>query len=395
MISVNQLLFAMASQVVVGFLLGWFAHHFRQLMAGSKTATQIQGAGTGKTLIQIDNENPSSLLIDIANLVNSHAEGVKSFQNSMEIPQEESNGKPEGKLSNRVQQLRDANREFDEGVEEKAEKLADSVNSTLVKVRDSIDEHREKTNDLDVLLTQVDPNATSLQLKAILSEALTDVLDSKACLERELAETQKKLKVQSTRLTVAEQDARIDELTRLPNRRAFEELVANSQVLFDQQNVSYALLIFDVDYFKQFNDNHGHAAGDTVLQCVAKILQDKKRVSDHSFRYGGEEFVMLLPAGDLAMAEIVAERMRKSIEDMVVIFDHKKLKVTTSVGVAVIEEGLTAKEVLERADMALYRAKENGRNQTGVHSNENLADIESTLNSPVAADEKLAPLTQS
>jgi diguanylate cyclase (GGDEF)-like protein len=172
-----------------------------------------------------------------------------------------------------------------------------------------------------------------------------------------------------------------DELTQMYNRR----------YLFDQLNVLVAtagrygnklgLVMLDIDHFKKVNDTFGHAAGDVVLKAVSKILRDISRVSDLPCRYGGEEMIIVLPETNLRGATLMAEKIRLEIESArIPIDENTNLDITVSIGVSeyqairkhLHQENLTSFIMVEAADKALYRAKENGRNQVQLFDPEEL-----------------------
>jgi two-component system cell cycle response regulator len=126
-----------------------------------------------------------------------------------------------------------------------------------------------------------------------------------------------------------------------------------------------SLIIFDLDHFKKLNDNYGHDAGDYVLKEMAQVIRvGGIREQDVFARYGGEEFVILLPKTNLKQAFEIAERLRKLIENKEFIYDGKRLPVTASIGVADYRQGVnTGTDLFKRADDAVYKAKEGGRNQ--------------------------------
>lgn len=154
-----------------------------------------------------------------------------------------------------------------------------------------------------------------------------------------------------------------DPLTRLFNRRHAEAAMARWQAAGCER---VALLLLDVDHFKQVNDSHGHAAGDEVLQGLARRLEPLVREGDVLARWGGEEFLLLLPGTDLAGALAIAARLLASVGGRPIdTGTGPALRVTVSVGVAVWpgEPGGGWAQALERADQALYRSKAQGRNQ--------------------------------
>jgi diguanylate cyclase (GGDEF)-like protein len=125
------------------------------------------------------------------------------------------------------------------------------------------------------------------------------------------------------------------------------------------------VLLLDLDHFKRVNDTHGHRVGDSVLQVVADTLRASLRATDIAGRYGGEEFLVVLPQTDLAGAGVLAERVRVAIEETAIdVGGAEPLSVTVSVGVAALDEAArSAEQLVERADAALYGAKDAGRNR--------------------------------
>lgn len=158
-----------------------------------------------------------------------------------------------------------------------------------------------------------------------------------------------------------------DELTGTMTRRALGELAPATIELAQQQQREVAVLMLDLDHFKAVNDTYGHATGDRVLRLAAATLQANLRHDALLARYGGEEFVAVLPVDDLASARRVAERLRGSIENAAWTTTLKLAEgVTVSVGVALVGNGGSLEDSLQRADQALYHAKHEGRNRVQV-----------------------------
>jgi diguanylate cyclase (GGDEF)-like protein len=159
--------------------------------------------------------------------------------------------------------------------------------------------------------------------------------------------------------------ARTDVLTGVTNRRHFFELAEPQFASAQRYSHNIAILLLDVDHFKQVNDSYGHLAGDLILQRVARECQGHLRSSDVFARYGGEEFICLLPEQSLEGALETAERIRLMLERAEVLWDHQSIRVTASIGVALLQEdlALTLETLINRADQALYESKANGRNQ--------------------------------
>jgi diguanylate cyclase (GGDEF)-like protein len=165
-----------------------------------------------------------------------------------------------------------------------------------------------------------------------------------------------------------EQAANCDALTGLNNRRWLEEMMLRfkGKALEDLQPVS--VLMLDVDHFKRFNDTFGHKAGDLVLQMVAKTMRRRLRPSDMVARFGGEEFMILLPHTAPAESHVVAERLRVGIQGTQISAEQgmELPPVTVSIGIATWRQGDTLESMVEAADKALYKAKGNGRNRVEV-----------------------------
>lgn len=168
-----------------------------------------------------------------------------------------------------------------------------------------------------------------------------------------------------------------DELTGVFNRRFLMETIRNEKLRCDRTGSMFTLCILDVDHFKQVNDQHGHIAGDQVLQQIARTASEALRQTDYFGRYGGEEFAMVL-TGTLSEGAIVtAERVRRHIEQIDLSAISPGFRVTVSIGIADARRGEDPAATFKRADEALYLAKESGRNRCIV--------ADAAGNSPAAA----------
>ena len=159
--------------------------------------------------------------------------------------------------------------------------------------------------------------------------------------------------------------ATVDGLTDLYNHRYFQEALAKQVQIAQRYNQVFSLIMIDIDFFKKFNDNYGHQAGDAVLRQVAKILKNNSRTTDIVCRYGGEELCIILPNTSSEEALFNAKRINKAVEEATFDLNNsQKGKVTISVGVATFPDNANSPELLiEHADKGLYYAKEHGRNQ--------------------------------
>ena len=159
------------------------------------------------------------------------------------------------------------------------------------------------------------------------------------------------------------QKALIDPLTGLPNRAAWTEQVEREILDWQENGGHLAMAILDLDHFKRINDSYGHLAGDKVLKIVADQLRKRLRARDFIARFGGEEFVLLLPQTSPAAGAQVAEVLRAAIEACPFHFKGERVVITASIGLSTFRSGERGDQVLKRADAALYRAKDLGRNR--------------------------------
>lgn len=166
------------------------------------------------------------------------------------------------------------------------------------------------------------------------------------------------------------QNATMDALTGLNNRRQFEVRLSEQYASANRQNTPLCAIMIDIDFFKKFNDTYGHAVGDTVLKTVANVIKENLREYDIPSRYGGEEFCILLPQTSLEEAKVVAERLRSAVEKETVTIDtvSKPLQVTISVGLAELDIKDLAEDLYMKADSALYQAKETGKNKVVIYT---------------------------
>ncbi len=159
-----------------------------------------------------------------------------------------------------------------------------------------------------------------------------------------------------------EAKSRIDELTGLFNRRSFDEVMASETSRYSRYGGMFSLIYLDIDSFKAFNDNYGHLAGDEMLRQIGGVIRNAIRTSDQAFRYGGEEFAVLLPNTSIEPANRVAERIRKKISSIVI---AGYAPVTASIGLSSWPaNGKNVNEIIAAADAALYSVKHSGGNRS-------------------------------
>jgi diguanylate cyclase (GGDEF)-like protein len=184
-------------------------------------------------------------------------------------------------------------------------------------------------------------------------------------LTKELEENNKRLE----KLTL------LDSLTEVYNHGCFQSILENQVSIAARKNLILSLLMVDVDYFKSFNDNYGHQAGDFILKELCKLMKKSLRDYDMLFRYGGEEFAIILPEITGQEAQIVAEKLRESIAMHTFIINNKKYNVTVSIGLAEIEPAVcafTKNDLINFADKALFESKDKGRNKVTLYGKKNI-----------------------
>jgi diguanylate cyclase (GGDEF)-like protein/PAS domain S-box-containing protein len=170
-----------------------------------------------------------------------------------------------------------------------------------------------------------------------------------------------KLRYQATR----------DPLTNLFNRRFLEETLSLQMFKAKRSGISIGIIMFDIDHFKVFNDTYGHAAGDAMLTALGNFLKANTRASDIACRYGGEEFIMIMPDATAKAAAVRAETLRLGVKELKTEYDNKPLSINLSFGVAAFpEHGDNVDMVIRCADSALYKAKESGRNRVEIYTPE-------------------------
>ncbi len=157
--------------------------------------------------------------------------------------------------------------------------------------------------------------------------------------------------------------AHTDPLTQTNNRAAFQDSIEREYNWAERHQTPLSLIFLDIDFFKSINDNFGHDCGDQVLHSVASRIKESIRNSDIVFRYGGEEFVILLSETSHEEAIEIAERVRSAIEQHTIAYDMQTLKITASLGVSSLQEKENSQSLVKRADDYMYKAKKNGRNK--------------------------------
>lgn len=184
-----------------------------------------------------------------------------------------------------------------------------------------------------------------------------------ARLKSQLLETELESSKLREQLMKQRVQAMTDSLTQLPNRFAYQIRLRHEYLRWHRHQAPLSLVIIDIDFFKKVNDTYGHLGGDKVLASVGRLLAESIRETDFVARYGGEEFILLLPETSMPEATKLANKLRLKVQELWIDYLEQRLQVTLSAGISHFVEGDEPEMVLARADTALYRAKQIGRNQ--------------------------------
>ena len=222
---------------------------------------------------------------------------------------------------------------------------------------------------VDRISTELNPDGVQVNDRQA-TRLLAQIVQANEQLQQRLNKAEAALQEQAEEITAYMCEARTDTLTELPNRRAFDDELARRMAEWRRNKTPVSTVIIDIDHFKMFNDQFGHAAGDAVLVEVARVLNTATRESDLVARLGGEEFAVVIAGVEASEAQCAAERMRQAVAATDFHYEGKTLHVTISCGVAqalTLEEGTS---MIKRADEALYASKAAGRNVSHWHNSE-------------------------
>ncbi len=243
--------------------------------------------------------------------------------------------------------------ELDNAVKDQVKGIGDSFAgmATLAEAENAIQSH------LNNIITHLDQHRSEEDARVVRIKEQN----------KDLASRLKKLEAQSSELRKqvldSQNQALIDSLTQLPNRMAYDQRMQQEYARWKRYHNTLLIMVWDIDFFKQVNDQYGHQAGDKVLKVVAQVLHKNLRETDFVARFGGEEFVSLMPETSLGGGYKVAEKIRGIIEKLEFHYRGDNVKVTISCGISLFVKDDTPESAFSRADKALYQAKEQGRNR--------------------------------
>ncbi|MBL4623054.1 MAG: diguanylate cyclase [Immundisolibacteraceae bacterium] len=254
------------------------------------------------------------------------------------------------------QESTDANNMLQDNIHQQVDSLVNQANSaeSLPSLQQLLQQSVEQIrSQIDEYVADANPRLQEAELRC---QQLSGQVD-------ELREEADKLK---QALEQQQREANRDALTNLANRRAFDKLLAHEHRRWKRYGRPLSIIFFDIDHFKSINDKYGHAAGDIALTAIAKILHKSLRENDFLARWGGEEFIALLPDTDEKASLEVAEKLRAAVMATRFHFHDSEVRVTVSCGISEFCGEDDPEQVLNRADEALYQSKSDGRNQSTI-----------------------------
>ncbi len=256
------------------------------------------------------------------------------------------------------------------GFVEKLKNVAETIDEKLLEIIKTIDNHQKEIDQhslvIEVNKEKVKENTEISQALNIILKELEELKQQNSSLKEELKKYHIDIEKLKEELHQAKTEANIDFLTTLYNRRRFERALLDMLRDFKERGYPFSVVLLDIDDFKAINDKYGHPIGDLVLKEVANILKNYLRANSVSARIGGEEFGVLLPGVEVQDAVKIAERLRQIIENRHIRANGGFIKFTASFGVTQVKAGDTLNSIIERADKALYKSKQLGKNRVSV-----------------------------
>lgn len=330
--------------LVIGVTIGWFAR--------GRTRQRDATAAEGDTLIE-------SVSVVLDELRRTMADQVRSWDSLRMLLADDSE-----LTRSEIDVHVNSNRSYSRLLKSYGERLEQCDPQHLAVSFDFTDDlsaNRDAADNFADSLERLDPNPLDVTVVELLRR-LAEMEDSNRSLREDLDTARRRLAEQSSRLEKAEAESLHDDLTELPNRRAFERRLSELQATNLRYGRPFSLLMIDLDSFKDLNDAYGHQAGDAVLKVASRVMENACRTADFLCRYGGEEFTVLTPETNLNGALELAERIRRRMEQSSVIHSGSRLHFTCSVGVAQARPDRNTRDLVRAADEALYAAKDAGKN---------------------------------
>ena len=239
------------------------------------------------------------------------------------------------------------------------------VMSSTEQLNSDVDTHNHALQSAANQIAEMESDSNLVELQAELISNISHVVESNRKLENDLVVSKYKLENQAQELDRTRKEARTDALCGVGNRKAVDEALQFMVSRFQTNGSTFGLMLIDIDHFKRINDTFGHQAGDDVLQSISTALKECVRPEDFVGRLGGDEFVIILEGLTHENADLVGSRVRSTIElyDFSIANSGQSTVVTMSMGLAVVKPEDDTVSIYQRADRALYKSKELGRNR--------------------------------
>jgi len=340
-------------QCVVLGLIGWFLATRNASLVRKALADHSPASGKNVDRVQV-----CDLLATVGRSLSEHDQMLETFEQTLDSADDRA------PILASLDNMRQANQQVEQSVEATITSLIATCGDLLSDEQASLEAYRDKTMAVDASLSNIKHDEILVHLVGTLLGMVQELRAENKVVQNDVVASKDKIIQLLSRANSAEKIARVDTLTQLPNRRAFDEAYAQCVEIQEQTGHVFSLVLLDIDHFKSVNDEYGHAAGDAVLSLFARILRENCKSHDHACRLGGEEFGILLPRCNEKLATSVAELHRQKISAAVLQYGGHKISVTVSCGVAEAIPGNSLANLMERADVALYEAKTRGRNQT-------------------------------
>lgn len=294
----------------------------------------------------------ANLFNDMRARVQAEKKEIETFLNQLTDRLQDIDSYVRGSEETRIESYQ-SGRELDHVVEEQVRGIEDSVRAaqSLEVLKQSVQQR------VDQIISHVDQHRRGEEQRH------QEVEDKVVQLTERLREMETESSHLRERVAQEHQQAMTDALTGIPNRMAYQERLVQEVARWKRFNTPLTLLVWDVDRFKSINDEYGHKAGDKVLKVIAGVLTEQIRETDFFARFGGEEFVLLMTGTTQPFILEVADKLREAVSSTGFHFRGEDVQITISCGIAEFREGDSGESVFERADKALYGAKEAGRNR--------------------------------
>ena len=338
-------------------LIGWFLA--RRNESAIFKALTVRKPEQNKAL---DNVQVCTLLATVRKTLSCHSELLGSFERTLEASDD-------GRCDfSTIGGIRQANQSVEQTIETTIEGLVAACSRALREEQSSPESYREETNALETTREGSELAELLVPIAGILLDMVRELRAENRIVQNEVAAGKDQIIHLLGRASSAEQMARVDILTGLPNRQALTEAYARCEQLQDETEQAFSLIMMDIDHFKSVNDEFGHLAGDSILLMVAKMMREICKTGDLTCRLGGEEFAVLLPRCAQQAAKSIAEHLRQEIGSATLRHSDHEISITISCGVAEAIPGELQADLMSKADIALYAAKSRGRNQTCVYA---------------------------